>query len=100
MDLRLFRSGTVLTIVQPFFGELETPGSPFGGYDPGLGACKWVYEKARVDDELDNVLLGTAFGAVIVGGFRFPHELCRLDCRGDSESEVLSQASSSAHSAA
>jgi hypothetical protein len=51
------------------------------------------------DDEFDGAL-GTFLGAVIdeeVDG-RF-QEVVRVEWRGDSESEVLSQASSSAHSA-
>lgn len=62
-----------------------------------------VYEKARVDDETG--VLGTGLGCVVAeGGLEDEsedciHEVVIVDWRGDSESDALSQASSSAQSA-
>lgn len=83
-------------MVQPFFVGCGC--SPLGGYELGLGAWRWVYEEARVDEEeLFCPVLGTGFGELeeacfeVGGGFLD-------DLAGDSESEPLSQASSSTHS--
>lgn len=85
-----------MTIVHPFFGVGGS--SDRGGYELGSGAFKCVYENARVEEDELLLGLGTGFGAVVEDedGDRV-HEM--VDWRGDSESEVLSQASSSPQSA-
>ena len=69
-------------------------------YEPGWET--WVYENASVDEELFRLGLGTGFGAVLL----LLAALCllkleerfQLGLLGDSESDPLSQASSSAQS--
>lgn len=62
-----------------------------------------VYEKARVDDETDD--RGTGLGPVALEGGPederddCTHEVVIVDWRGSSESDALSQASSSTQSA-
>ena len=86
------RSVDFLTIVHPFL-----PGwSPLGGYE--LGAWTWVYENASVDEELFRVGLGTGFGAVVEDDARAFEERFQSGLLVDSESEALSQASSSPQS--
>lgn len=76
-----------------------------GGYELGLGAFKCVYEDASVDEDVFNAGLTTGRAAVgdVDVGLEVTDELALKDgfetCRGDSESDALSQASSSAHSA-
>jgi hypothetical protein len=62
---------------------------------------RWVYESARIDDD-DADDLGTGLGLVVANAGRAggSQELVVVGCRGDSESDALSQASSSPHSAA
>lgn len=86
-----------LTIVHPFCGGGT---SGFAVYEPGCET--WVYENASVDEELFKFGLGTGFGAVLLLlaalGLLKLDERFQLGLLGDSESEPLSQASSSAQS--
>lgn len=55
------------TIVHPLFCCCTASG--LGGYELGLGALRWVYEKARVDEEAA-AGRGTGFGLVAVDDVR------------------------------
>ena len=81
----------VWTIVHPCF--TAPPCSVWDGYEPGLGACRCVYDDASVEVELFCLGLGTGLGAVDADA-RWAHAAL-LD---DSSSDPLSQASSSPQS--
>lgn len=72
------------------------------GYELGLGAETWVYENARVEEDEELWFFsgrGTGFGADAVDGFGLEEgTLDRDGAAVDSESDALSQASSSAQS--
>ena len=89
------------TIVQPFFGpSAGATTSDLGGYELGFGGDTCVYEKASVEDDEFDAGLGIFFGNVLdCGTTGRAHELVSVDRRGSSESDVLSQASSSPQSA-
>lgn len=85
-----------LTIVHPFCGGGT---SCFAVYEPGCETC--VYENASVEEELFRVGLGTGLGALLLLAalcLLKLEERFHLGLFGDSESDPLSQASSSAQS--
>jgi len=87
--------------------ESESAWEGYGEEEPGgLGALTCVYDKARVELELFRDLRGTGMDAVadiVPDGRGCAGWLCgrpQADCgfEADSESDALSQASSSPHS--
>jgi hypothetical protein len=94
------------TTVQPF---LIGGDSSARGYELGLGACRCVYDDESVDDDEFIAGRGTGRGALVdeiggcvagAGAADWMREFSGDGCRGCgvSESEPLSQASSSAQS--